>query len=97
MQNLLLSQLKAADKIMQEMKQKVYDYEYLLENHKCTSKDTEEVEKMKRLLQEMVNDFDTLITYCAANLPMNVELNIELIRAAEASKRKVQFLIEKLC
>lgn len=91
MQNLLLSQIKAAERIMTEIKSKLIDSEYKLQQNPKNQDVSNECRSFVNSLKEMVRDFDTLIQYSQTALSRTA-LDQELIKAAQASKSKVMYL-----
>jgi len=60
-QNLMASQIKTSEKVMNEIKIKLIDLEYKLQRNPQDHEVLQECDKFLRELRELSQDFDTLI------------------------------------
>lgn len=64
MPNLLLSQIKASERMMKDIKDKLIDYEYHFEHNPHNQEIVAQCLSHVKALKELQRDFDTLLSYC---------------------------------
>ena len=86
MQNLLLSQIKASDKVMDEIKSRLSDLEYTLgeNNTQDYQSAVQTLRSYFNSLTELLKDFETLITFSKMNKNMK-NIDYELLKTSNLS------------